>query len=1685
MIKLFPGFCCRQQKHPHIAILPTALFKCGTDAANLPYKTSAHHGIYFIPYSDHSPYEELFTFISHLKPTEIYPIVNETRLDGKKLLSDGKLIKIFSIIPESLYDLCCERKKDTNCQNKELVMSCDIEKPKALSSQMSSEVRLTKSISRPAIIQNKKLPKASQKKGVQFDSSYSSSDDDNTSQIDEVDTKELEREEVMIKISSGKYTKVKVPRNIKNSLSDVQVKLFDISNLWKGVTDILSQLNTNRKTFLRNLSDMYSGEGLSKGRGGANGYEESTYGSGGRNTPFTGMNTASEELGSCPSTYSNSADNPLQEMSLSYAKYIKDITVKLEISDDDDHNSICSASTVVASEIKLLGKYEVEGNENTADIKQDCEVMGLTDSFSVKEEDIHVHDISSDSENDLLSHITEDTMKNTIVRSPSDSHGKNRLWETSESNNAPEEAKIQFQSNPTECLYRSRWNKSIQCQCSKQGMPHIHNTQGAITKQSPWLRKRKRAHTEPINTSDGDSDSSSSVLELNRTSKRKKCYMKKNSMSTDIHHLPHPWCPRYTNGMNTPQTHGREDEETLDKDCKSNLDKACHDRLSMSVHSSQMIDYLGEPNMQLSDNESLYQVSCAPALLSCSNDNKKQVRSSPHTYCKKRKANTIPAEKNRVMTVSKARDSDVENKRTPGTVACSRDITFNKETRIMSEVCTSHSSEEPHQAVVSPGLTENEREDVVPCNTTYNRMEVVTNTQSSELSFYTCTTSEQQSEVASTKIERILNLEGTTDSVTEGSMDVTCLFENNQVISLPERSKSDQPGLSADERTQKFHGNYTEKNFIMSQTEQHFSHFPLPSDSHNMPQMDQQEREVGIQCELLSDHDLLGFCHSGVCSAPVVISMINDSANISSENPAGIINLSQEIEMCTTESGAMNSRHSNESEVADVAKKKQSSPEHTFELDKPRNVPNVGSSKSDTVTIDDTSVDKSYSLGKRSDPKNAAPKNKAAFTKDAILQDNNYYGMDTAVQGMDQSATNVIADKSAKNDSRNNRDVTNALHNIKELNRPLTNDNEGSQYPESLKCKPSINRIDRNYWTNGYRTPFAMVEVFLAAKNLSFQKGDSHKIGPLHHFNASESSRNTNDEDGNQQQNHTPTPGINLIYSMQQGKQFMAPLSTELPDCTHKCNKSEHRAVTEHHVRKKRREVKREAHTISSNSRLVNASCVTEGSSGTLISQNILSDSNRGNNAPSNDKTANSDSGIPLHLRTAGEPFTGSSPCSFVSNTSTTCEETISDHRNVPEASKGTTDMLAENGEKVFALESPEESNYLLDESGVAPETSERPGDLQSGIRVILETSEESLDMPGENGVAAETQGSDGLLDGCGVVCETPERSDDLLGVNRVSPETSQRSDEQLCENAVAPETPGLDLLDENDPDIVPDTPGENITVQMCSCLKNKGVQDAPEGKCKETVLIKSNTLSDLLQSVVLKRKDAGSPKLCTSRKVVTVGSNCEHCIKKSVLSEHKYCKTVPSVNIRPTQNMYKCRCPTTAPIKETHNEPYATWCQIYFHRRGMSAEQSDVRNFINTGPMFNKLCSTAGISDKSDICQNPYGLLLYLKENELSNSSLLQIVNKIQTVLSDDSVAVNNASRGEEERSKTLSIPSEISSDDDLFPSNQVMQVTKTYGRTKRLQDTSKHLTQNSQNRYTLQKYTPSETGPRQWKSY
>jgi hypothetical protein len=1681
--KTVSGFFCRQKKHPHIAILPTALFNCGADADNSPHKT--RQGIYFIPYSDHSSYEELFTFISHLKPAEIYPIVNETKLHERKPVSHREDMKVCSIIPQSLHDLCCKRKKITDCQDKQLVLSCSTEKPKELTSHMSSKVRCTRSIGRPRIIQNKKLSKASEKKGVQFDSScssssYSSSDDDDEDEDEEEeddddddDTSEtgVEREEVLMMTSDGKYTRVKIPHNIKNNLIDVEVKLSDVRSLSKAVTDVSTPLNTNRKPFLRDLSVMFSGDGLSEGRVCADDYEVSP-GSGGRIKLYKGMNP-SEELGCCPATYHNHLDNLPQEMSLSYAMYIKDTVVKQENPDDVDHMSISSVPTVTAPEIKFVDE-------------EDGEVKGLID-FSVKEEDIYKHDIYSDDENNLLSCSTADTTQDTILWFHSDSDNENMLRGRSESNTAPNKTKHRFSSDCRGSLHRRRWNESAQS--LEQRMPHAHSTQEAITEQSPSLRKRNHAHTELMYSLCTDS----SDLELNRTNKRKKCCSRESNILTHIHSFPNQQCSIYTNGMVASHAHGREDEETLNKGCKRNLDEACHDRLGISVQSSQVSDYLSEPNMQLSDNESLSQVSCAPASLNCSNDNENRV-SSCHTCCKKRKANTI-------HPVSKARHSNVQNRRSSHTADCSRDITFPKETRIS----TFHSSKEPHQAVVTAELTDMIGEDALPCDITCNRMEAVRDIQSSELSFYTCTASELQSEMASTTSERISNLEGVNESVSGGRMGVVCLSDNNEVISSPEQSKSDLPLLSTDERAEKFHGKFTEKNSRMS----HFIHSPVSSNSHNTSQIDLQKHDVGIQCELLRDHGLSGFCHSQVCYAPIDICVINESGIIPSENSVAFVNLSQEAEVFTTVSGAMNSRQSDKSEVADTAKKKQSSQDLTSELDKPSNAPNLGSPKRSTVTMDDTHVDESYGLGKRSDPKNSAPKNKDPFIRDPILQDNNYYRTDTTAQGVGQSPAYVIAHKSSNDASRSNQDVRNTVHSIRGSNRTVTTDNEESQYPERLRRKPAGNGMDLNYWTNGNRTPFAMVEVYLAAKRLTL-----HKIGPLHHFNVSGSSTNIDEEDRYQQQIHTTTV-FNLKHSAQQGKQFTAPLSTDLPDSTHKCNKSRHMALTEHRLKEKQKELNcsndtEDMHTISSKARTVNASCVIAGLSGRLVSQDTFSNSDRGENAQIEDKTVNSGSATPL--------------CLYTAEKSPPCDKTIIDNKNVRKTSDGTVDIPTENGGKVAALEISEGSENWLGENRIRVilETSEESIDLLCGFETESEPLEMSDDSLSSNKVVPKTsQQSDEHLHEARIVSESSQQSDDQVHEARIVPRTPQQSDVQLYETRIVPETPQQSDVQLYETRIVPKTSQQSDEHLHEARIVSESSQQSDDQVHEARIVPETPQQSDvqLYETRIVSESSQQSNDQVHEARIVpeTSQQSDDQLHEARIVSESSQQSddqvhetgVVPETLQQSDDQLHEARImpetpqqsddqlhetgvvpetpgsPTTTPIKEIHSGPQATW---HLHRRGSPAHQShNIRNFRNTTPIFNKFCSTSAVLDGgSNVRQNLNGVLSCLEENELNNSSILKTVGKLQTVLSKGSFSINSVSRGKRAKRKCLCIQSEMSSDDDdddddddQFPSDQVTHVTKTYGRTSCPQDASKNSELTKSLHFT--KHKPSETDPRQ----
>jgi len=1657
----------RQKKHPHIAILPTALYKCGFDSEDLPYKNSTEHGIYIVPYSDHSPYEELFTFISQLKPAKLYPIVNETKMSGKKILSYQEPIKTFSTLPQSLYELCSVRKKDsTDCQNKELAIPCITKKLNVLPSEESHKIRHTKSNRRPGTVRNKKLPKASDKKGVHFESFHTSDEDDEISQIDVRHTAE-EREEFIVRTSGGKYTTVKIPRNIKNNLKDAQVKLFDISNLWKGVAQILNRLNaSNRKTCLRDLSYMCNGRSPSRGREYTDSYRGPTYS---RSSPCK-EEIASEESDSCPSRHCD-LDNPFQELSLSHGLYIKDLVVKPE-NDETDCASICSVSTVSGPGSKLSEK-----EEDIADVREHFEDMVMLNSLSVKEEDTHKHDIYSDGENeDSLRSVTEGRLKNAIVMFPSDSDGDSRLWESFESDNSAETMKFQFQPKPRRSFYRRRWNRHVKCHTFDERTPMTYSTQKGIMKQSARLRKRNTELVSNMNRdSDGGSSTDVSFMELKGTNKRYKSYIKQNT-----HCIPQPWCSSCINGTDTSKSHDRKSEAALNNWCKSSLDKTSCDTLRIvSVKS------LSEPNMQQlgTETDSWSEVSLGPSLSTCpivqpivQFIDENQDLPGPHTCCTK--DNTILAAEKTVTSGSKASYSnitlDLENVGTSSTATCFTNITFNKQTGITSEICTSESFEEPHQALVTLRLSENEREVLAPCSMTCKRLEEgLVNTQSNELSFCSSTTSKQQSEVASNKFRNISNSEeGAKSNVNGRSIDI-CPTKNSLVNSSLEQNKSDLLVFPADERTKESHSKYREKNSSISQTERLISHSPS-SYIHNVLQTDQRCHSVGVQCELLSDNNQSDFCHNEVCPAATEICFNNDSANIPSKNPVRIVNLLQDMEVFTTESGGVQSSQSNESEEVNIARRKHISSKLTFELHKPSNISNIGSknytgsssSKSSAPITDDVIVEKSYSLKKRSNHENARPSNKIPFTNDSILQNNKVYEVDTTVQNINQNVAVVITDKSSDS-KKNNRDVRNMAHNIGESDRILTSVSEASMYPENaIKCKPSTNEVDYNYWTNGNKAPFAMVEVFLAAQKIyyTFHGGDVHIIGPpLYHCNASESSSISSDEVANCQQNHTAVP-----------------LSTELPGYNYKCNINKHVPLPEQCVRKKPRggncckdyEV---ANTVSDKTKPVNdcVFCATGGSPRRLISQDRFSDSNR-SNAQIRYKTTSDGSAVPLHLHALGESFIGSSPCSIIGNTSTTCEKIITYQGDVPESTEisgvlktpkgsdnldenriapgtpeGSDDMLGENR---VAPGTPEGSDDMLGENRVVPETPEGLDGFRHEYGIVLDISEGSV-MLGKNGVAPETlKELDNLLGDNREVPAKQGGSDDMLGESRVAPEISEVLNDFLGKNEVTPEKPegSGDMIVENG--VAPGTSEgsedvhhkNGVEPELSVSSSREKFQFVRREDCKEITYTKSSTSSDLsqrktgfsnevVQSTMARRGVECSEKLLRNiKKTDALGNDCEDNFPtRSIFNDHRYCKTAE--NGSSAQERHEFRSPNT-------------------------------------------------VSKESTLCQLYFGTEVLSEENELSSSYFLQ-VEKAKTKFSDNLFTKNDAV-GEKEERKSINIPSGVSPDD-MFLSNQVIKVAKTYERPKHSKDVTNKLIQNSLNLYVVSKNTPSEIDSKPWRPY
>ena len=238
---------------------------CGFDDENSPCRNTACHGIYMVPYSDHSNYEELFTFISHLKPTELYPIVNEKKVHSKKMLH-CRLIKTLHTHTDSLNHLCREKRQEsTNCQNKEFVVSCDTTEHKVLPAPLCCDISHTKSQHRPRIIQRKKLSRIFQKKGVQFESSFTSDDGDETLKTDGKHTTKLET---------------------KDNCSDVQVKVSDSYSVHG-----------------------YCRDGPSENWGDASSYTIPSHSSGVRISPSKNTDTESEGFSRCSSTYNSNTIN--------------------------------------------------------------------------------------------------------------------------------------------------------------------------------------------------------------------------------------------------------------------------------------------------------------------------------------------------------------------------------------------------------------------------------------------------------------------------------------------------------------------------------------------------------------------------------------------------------------------------------------------------------------------------------------------------------------------------------------------------------------------------------------------------------------------------------------------------------------------------------------------------------------------------------------------------------------------------------------------------------------------------------------------------------------------------------------------------------------------------------------------------------------------------------------------------------------------------------------------------------------------------------------------------------------------------------------------------------------------------------------------------------------------------------
>ena len=82
---------------PTIAIFPTCMF----NESNNPYKTDSWEKAFFIPYSDHSSYKELTTFLSYVQPERVVPISKDNESNCLKV---ARALKPLGFVSKEILD---------------------------------------------------------------------------------------------------------------------------------------------------------------------------------------------------------------------------------------------------------------------------------------------------------------------------------------------------------------------------------------------------------------------------------------------------------------------------------------------------------------------------------------------------------------------------------------------------------------------------------------------------------------------------------------------------------------------------------------------------------------------------------------------------------------------------------------------------------------------------------------------------------------------------------------------------------------------------------------------------------------------------------------------------------------------------------------------------------------------------------------------------------------------------------------------------------------------------------------------------------------------------------------------------------------------------------------------------------------------------------------------------------------------------------------------------------------------------------------------------------------------------------------------------------------------------------------------------------------------------------------------